>query len=182
VFFFFLAFSLKSANTEWLHAIVFALQLTLYSLWSKVWRYSSIQATRETMHPKKLLLGLAFGFLFIGVVFYRELLNWSPNSLPSYIGSGLFFYFAILAFFEEVVFRGTIFAALQKYNAAIAIGATAIVFTLFHFADPRIGQYVGFRAVYIGTIGISLGLLRYFTKSIYPGFLAHFLINGFLAT
>lgn len=76
------------------------------------------------------------------------------------------------AFLEELFFRGALQNLLTKWTEKpwLAIAITSIVFSAIHFS------YFGFlpRAM----LGAVLGLLFYYSKSIWPSILAHFLNNA----
>jgi len=74
-------------------------------------------------------------------------------------------------FFEEVVFRGVLFQTIKRYaGSGVAVGATALVFSLLH---P--GAFV---IVNIFFLGLVFGYLFDLTGSIVPGIVLHFLLNG----
>jgi membrane protease YdiL (CAAX protease family) len=76
------------------------------------------------------------------------------------------------AFLEELFFRGALQNLLTKWTEKpwLAIAITSVVFSAIHFS------YFGFlpRAM----LGAVLGLLFYYSKSIWPSILAHFLNNA----
>lgn len=73
---------------------------------------------------------------------------------------------------EELLFRGILQQYLQKLNLKpwIAIWATAILFSLFHF------QLAGFLARML--LGACLGYLLYWTNNLWVPIVAHLAING----
>ncbi len=79
--------------------------------------------------------------------------------------------------FEELVFRGFLFAALrQRVGPVVTIAVTALLFALLHdfsrtFADPRTFP---FAILYLGGV---LGLVRERTGSVAPGMAVHALNN-----
>ncbi len=81
--------------------------------------------------------------------------------------------FAVIpAFGEEVFFRGIIQQRLGKNrNPHMAIWVTAFIFSLMHF------QAYGFFARMI--LGAILGYLLYYSGSLWPSIIGHFLYNAF---
>ena len=73
-------------------------------------------------------------------------------------------------FVEELTFRGVGFGLLRRYGALVAIVGTAVVFSAAH------GLLAAFPALLI--FGLAAGLLRWQTKSVYPGMLFHACFNG----
>lgn len=73
---------------------------------------------------------------------------------------------------EELLFRGILQQYLQKITIKpwIAIWATAIIFSLFHF------QLAGFLARML--LGACLGYLLYWTNNLWVPIVAHLTING----
>ncbi len=83
------------------------------------------------------------------------------------------------AVFEEIFFRGFLFAALRtRTSAAATILSTALVFGLFHLITPN--PLAGERFVSSTFVGLVLGWVRWRTGSLLPGILLHTLHNGFL--
>lgn len=78
---------------------------------------------------------------------------------------------------EEIFFRGFMQPALVKTIGAFpGIVITALIFGISHT------QYIGYNAalVAVTTIGLILGVTKYYTNSVIPGMFAH-LINNLLA-
>jgi uncharacterized protein len=73
---------------------------------------------------------------------------------------------------EEMVFRGFIQRHLIRWTnkPALAIGLTALLFSLAHFQIQRL--------LAILMLGVVLGLLFYWTKNLWVPIAAHFLNNG----
>lgn len=83
------------------------------------------------------------------------------------------------ALFEEVFFRGYLFAALRsRMTGPATILATAIVFGLFHAIAPN--PLASERFVSSTLMGLVLGWVRWRTGSLAPGVLLHALHNGLL--
>ncbi|MBC7903162.1 MAG: CPBP family intramembrane metalloprotease [Gemmatimonadaceae bacterium] len=80
------------------------------------------------------------------------------------------------AIFEEAFFRGSLQQILQKWfkSPIWAIVVASIIFSVIHFS------YYGFLARF--GLGVVLGLLFYYSKSLWPSIIAHFLNNAFLVS
>lgn len=80
------------------------------------------------------------------------------------------------AFFEELLFRGAMQQLMVKWTdkAWLGILITSIVFSAIHFS------YYGFLSRM--ALGIVLGYLFYYSKSIWLPVFGHFLNNGFAVT
>ncbi len=72
---------------------------------------------------------------------------------------------------EEVLFRGLVFTGLYIYHGPrLAIGGAALFFALVHFNPWQLP------ALFL--LGLLLGLLVYWSHSIYPAILAHMVNNA----
>lgn len=80
------------------------------------------------------------------------------------------------AIFEEALFRGTVQQVLQKGTRSpwVPILVTSIIFSAVHVSHYGFLSRMG--------LGIILGLLFYYSKSLWLCILAHFLNNGFAVT
>ncbi len=86
--------------------------------------------------------------------------------------SMLFFIAIYGPFVEELMFRGVLFHGYRKaIGARAAIFLSAILFGIMHMNLNQAG--------YAFVIGICLALLCEVTGSMLPGFLTHFLLNGY---
>jgi len=97
------------------------------------------------------------------------------NSLPRYIIS-LFIIALLPGIFEETFFRGGMQNFLTRWFKSpwVAIIITSVIFSLIHLS------YYGF-LVRFG-LGVILGLLFYYSGSLWLSILFHFLFNGFQVT
>ena len=97
------------------------------------------------------------------------------NSLPRYIIS-LFIIALLPGIFEETFFRGGMQNFLTRWFKSpwVAIILTSIIFSLIHLS------YYGF-LVRFG-LGVILGLLYYYSGSLWLSILFHFLFNGVQVT
>jgi len=80
------------------------------------------------------------------------------------------------AFFEELLFRGALQQLMVNWtkNAWIGIIITSLLFSAVHFS------YYGFLSR--TALGIILGFLFYYSKSLWLPIIAHFINNGFAVT
>lgn len=112
--------------------------------------------------PASLLVGLAAGLLVIAPVWHWPLLS---------IGGGA--WLAAVVTVEEIVFRGVLFAALQRAGGApLAVGGSTFIFTLAHAAS-----YPGPALALVALAGLYLGLLRALTGDLWASGIAHALMN-----
>lgn len=74
---------------------------------------------------------------------------------------------------EELVFRGIIYNGLrQKFSARVSIIISAVLFTLIHLSI--------YKTFFQFILGIILGLLIYYTGTIFYGMIFHFFNNFFI--
>jgi len=80
------------------------------------------------------------------------------------------------AIFEELIFRGALQQLMVKWTRSAWIGIiiTSIIFSAIHFS------YYGFLSRMF--LGVVLGFMFHYSKSIWLSILAHFLNNGFAVT
>ena len=80
------------------------------------------------------------------------------------------------AIFEETLFRGGLQNILQRMtkNPWISIGVTSVIFSLIHFS------YYGFLPRV--ALGVVLGLIYYYSQSIWLSIFAHFFNNAIVVT
>lgn len=133
---------------------------------------------------KWLLIGAALGLVVLGLSLIIEHIYFSfisePNNQADFQAAAqsgtlslliLVFCGAILTpFGEEVVFRGVIANALNRYGAWAGVLGSAFIFAAVH--GPSVIFFNAFMA------GILTGILFRKTNSIWPGFMTHFVYNG----
>jgi hypothetical protein len=133
---------------------------------------------------KWLLIGAAMGLVALGLSLIIEHIYFSfisePNNQADFQAAAqsgtlslliLVFCGAILTpFGEEVVFRGVIANALNRYGAWAGVLGSAFIFAAVH--GPSVIFFNAFMA------GILTGILFRKTNSIWPGFMTHFVYNG----
>jgi membrane protease YdiL (CAAX protease family) len=72
---------------------------------------------------------------------------------------------------EELLFRGLVFTGLYVYRGPwLAIGGAGLLFALVHFNPWQLPAVL--------LLGVLLGILVYWTHSIYPAILAHMVNNA----
>ena len=106
------------------------------------------------------------------LLLYRNLLEIQVIRTLSELPSGLVSVVLVPASCEEIFFRGFVFTGLYaSYGSWPAISGSAFLFAFVHL-DPW-----HFPALFL--FGIFLGLLVYWTHSLYPAVLAHLINNLF---
>lgn len=84
---------------------------------------------------------------------------------------GLFHIAVVPALCEEVLFRGYILHAFEKsWGIITAVVVSGLIFGLFHLQLPNL--------LPLATLGIMLALMTWFSGSLWPAIVAHFLNNG----
>lgn len=83
-------------------------------------------------------------------------------------------------FVEELIYRGVLYAALHRVIGVVgAVLLVVAIFTLVHV--PYYGLNPRAMAV-IGTLSISLTIIRAYTGRLLPSFVLHFVYNGIIYT
>jgi uncharacterized protein len=98
---------------------------------------------------------------------------WDPSSL--FVSFGLM---AMIAFSEELVFRGYVLDSLRDSfpNKWVALSISAVLFAAFHFTSPGI-YFLGF--VNLILAGFLLGINYVYTKNLWFSFFLHLSWNFF---
>jgi membrane protease YdiL (CAAX protease family) len=128
------------------------------------------------------LTGLLLGPALLGLTSVLLLLSghlewtdivWDPSSL--FISFGLM---ALIAFSEELVFRGYILGNLLESfpNRYIALSISAILFACFHLTNPGL-HTLAFANLFL--VGLLLGINYIYTKNLWFSFLFHLSWNFF---
>ncbi len=114
-----------------------------------------------------IILSLACGSVLVVERLLANIILGLPLALrpfdPSRLAWEVFFYFALVAFVEELLFRGLLFRVLEnRRGAALAVIGSALGFAVWHigWAGPFIVAHF--------LIGLLLGLIRWRAGSI-PG-------------
>ena len=125
------------------------------------------------------VVGLALGLLLSGIGTFiligNHNLQWTGidyNTVALLTGFGVMI---IVAFSEELVFRGYILSNLMlSMSKWMALIYSALLFTLFHLSNPGI-NILALLNVFLA--GLLLGINYIFTKNLWYGFLLHFAWN-----
>ncbi len=131
---------------------------------------------------EEALTGLFMGPALLGLTSVLLLLSghlewtdivWEPSSL--FISLGLM---ALIAFSEELVFRGYILGNLLESfpNKWIALSISAFLFACFHLTNPGI-HTLAFANLFLA--GLLLGINYIYTKNLWFSFLLHLSWNFF---
>ena len=95
--------------------------------------------------------------------------HWNPHKeAPFALNAAVVVLVAPLV--EELTFRGLGYALLSPFGVFAAVVGTAIAFAAAH------GLVAGFPALFI--FGVAIAVLRWRTKSVFPGMLFHATFNG----
>jgi membrane protease YdiL (CAAX protease family) len=132
-------------------------------------------------HRADALTGMFLAPAILGtgalILFASGHLNWTDISFN---GSDLFISFGIfvmVAFSEELVFRGYILNNLmQSFNKWVALLISAVLFTVFHLGVPGMG-FVPVVNVFLA--GVLIGINYVYTKNLWFAFLFHLAWNFF---
>jgi membrane protease YdiL (CAAX protease family) len=119
------------------------------------------------------LLGIvALVLLFTGHVEWTDVV-WAPS--PLFVSLGLM---ALIAFSEELVFRGYILGNLLESapNKWVALIITSVLFAAFHFPNPNI-YALAFVNLFLA--GLLLGINYIYTKNLWFAFFFHLSWNYF---
>jgi membrane protease YdiL (CAAX protease family) len=129
------------------------------------------------LNRQGLVLGVICG---ISIVIGRELAYFATD-LPvefhpfaiSRLAGEVAFYFGLVGFIEELLFRGLIYRTLEEWRGTrLAIWGSAIAFGLYHIAWQGPLGFVG-----TALIGLILGVIRWRTGGIPSLILTHGLID-----
>jgi len=169
----------------WLIALGFLLGhwLTLRLLEPRGWQVVALD--RPAARPAALLRGFALGALAIGVPTAILLAIGWLRLEPTASGSSweaawrLTLLLAPAALWEELAFRGYVFAALREAaGSGAALAATSVVFGLIHLANP--GADARSTALVV-LAGFFLGAVLLVTRSLYAAWMAHLAWNWTMA-
>lgn len=125
--------------------------------------------------------GFFMGMLLLcagtSMLFFSKVLAWTDISFN---GNDLFISFGlmvIIAFAEEIVFRGYVLNNLMdSVNKWLALVTAAVIFTLAHLDNPGFSPVA---AINIFLAGILLGVNYIYTKNLWFGIMLHFTWNFF---
>jgi hypothetical protein len=119
------------------------------------------------------LLGISSVLLLLSGHLEWTDIVWDPSSL--FISFG---WMLLIAFSEELVFRGYILGNLMETfsNKWIALAISAVFFAIFHAGNPGI-HTLAFANLFLA--GLLLGINYIFTRNLWFSFLFHFSWNFF---
>jgi membrane protease YdiL (CAAX protease family) len=166
-----------------LAAVVLAHVLTFRWVDARGWRSVRLDATALNRRAVAwaTLLGAASVAVPVAALLAAGWLRVEPSSPGSSVAAGLSIglFLAPAALWEEMVFRGYAFTALQEWwGTAAALGVTSAAFGLIHFANA--GATPASITVVV-LAGVMLGGVLVVTRSLYAAFAAHLAWNWTLA-
>ncbi|MGD9162021.1 MAG: type II CAAX endopeptidase family protein, partial [Desulfobacteraceae bacterium] len=151
-----------------------------------VLKYLHIEKTRNIV-LESIVIPVIGGLLFavMGFIitssFFSSVSSTSPMSdallQGTTAGKAVFILFAIIVapLLEEIIFRGYFFTAISRIKGKhFAIAFVATLFAFLH-VDQNWGDFIA--VVLIFLFGLYLTLLRYFTKSLIPSIVSHYVYN-----
>jgi uncharacterized protein len=146
--------------------------------------FARLQSLSFKYIPSIILLAASFWlinmFIAVGLVgwlinigFEPVVLIEPPSSWQQYLG-----YLVVLSVFagicEEVLFRGTIMPALEKYGLVPALVFSSLLFALLH------GSFLSLLSTFV--LGVVMAVIVIKTGSLWGGIIYHMLNNFFAAT
>ena len=124
---------------------------------------------------RDIVAGFAVAFFILGsatlLLWFTGHLKWTdiipdPNSLLLSLGS-----LALVAFFEEIVFRGYILGnLLEGMNQWLALGISTALFMIFHLGNPGF-DFIGSLTLLV--VSLLLGLHYMYTRNLWFCFCFH---------
>ena len=100
-----------------------------------------------------------------------QLLDWMPGDISFFSLLSSFLLMALVAFTEELVFRGYLLNNLmQSINKKTALFASAFIFAAAHSFNPAFNQTA---LINILLAGLLLGINYIFTRNLWFGILLH---------
>ena len=149
--------------------------LFLYAVWCNLTEHRPVMELQMTRMWKDLGLGLLIGVCFFGVVTGLMALAGSYHISEVHFNAlGLlewFLLFAMVAVFEEIIFRGVLFRLIDdRWNTAVALIISALLFGAMHLPNPgatawsavaiaiEAGLVLGAAYKFKGTLWIPIGI------------------------
>lgn len=127
---------------------------------------------------RELFSGTSIAILMLIVV---AVVAWFLGASWTTVGTGSFPFvmFVIAAAGEEILFRGTIFQALEEHFGSIAaVSTTSLLFGVAHLANDGADLLA---VVNVSLAGILLGTMASVTRSLWPGIAFHIVWNVLVA-
>ena len=176
---------LLTGNYLWLMILLeFAISVISVALFRLLIDRRGVWGTRWSMEgfTGEAMTGLFLGPGILGISALLMLASghlawpdiiWDPSSL--FVSFGLM---ALIAFSEELVFRGYVLDSLMDSypNKWVALAISAALFAAFHFTSPAINP-LGFANLVIA--GFLLGINYVYTKNLWFSFFLHLSWNYF---
>ncbi len=182
LFFFFLAFFFKH-NTAWEHTISFSFQVFIYGFWSNSWKLTSLRIRPFYILFRNFNVGIICALLYcLSFAFFKkiQITNNFYDILLQSVFNGTASLLLVVALLEEIFFRGKLFEIFSSKNPILAIITTTLLFSLFHFSKTNLAQFIEFNLWYMIFLGLLIGILRHYTKSIYSCLIFHFITNMYI--
>ncbi|MCH8534674.1 MAG: CPBP family intramembrane metalloprotease [Flavobacteriaceae bacterium] len=128
-----------------------------------------------------LFIGLSVGFVIMGfgtiILMKLETIFYQGLNLNTHQLVNLFFLFIIVAFKEEILYRGYILRNLMNsFNHFVALLISALIFALFHGVNSQT-NFLTFINIFLG--GIMFGLCYMQNKNLWLPISLHFSWNYF---
>lgn len=176
---------LLTTNYLWLIVLVelavSGISVCIFRLWIDRRSLGSLGWSLDAF-PNEGLIGLFLGPALLGIAALLMMASghlewtdiiWDPSSL--FVSLGLT---AMIAFSEELVFRGYILGNLMESfaNKWVALLLSAVLFAVFHFASPGIHTLA---FVNLLLAGLLLGINYIYTKNLWFSFFFHLSWNYF---
>lgn len=135
-------------------------------------RYAAIDFVKGLL----LVLAMNMIFILIGLLMgYEYHLHDNFKTLDYKVFLFYFFYLFLMAYLEEILFRGIIFQTIrERFGDIIAIVVLSLFFSLAHYFNPNIST-MGF--VNIIVAGVLLSVLYITTESLWLPISVHFFWN-----
>lgn len=135
-------------------------------------RYAAIDFVKGLL----VVLAMNMIFILIGLLMgYEYHLHDNFKTLDYKVFLFYFFYIFLMAYLEEILFRGLIFQTIrERFGDIIAIVVLSLFFSLAHYFNPNIST-MGF--VNIIVAGILLSVLYITTESLWLPISVHFFWN-----
>lgn len=127
---------------------------------------------------RELLWGTTIAILMLVVV---AVVAWFLGATWMTVGAGTFPFvmFVIAAAGEEILFRGTIFQALEeRFGSIAAVSTTSLLFGVAHLSNDGADLLA---VVNVSLAGILLGTMASVTRSLWPGIAFHIVWNVLVA-
>lgn len=168
-----LSYLLPSVLDIWLLVIPWILLSIILNINSL--RQSGLFLNIDAIKKNKKIIILFIGIIFIGLVSFIFL------GVTKYFHTVRYplLFFIATPIVEELIFRGWVYGKIEKYKNLSPVFLSALLFGLNHLQYTNFipTHFVLFQIVYAFILGIFLGKIRQYSKSVYIGMLVHIFIN-----